>query len=105
MAKTQSRPRIVKGKELVKDIRSRMTDFQLIEKYGLTFSDFDRLLGYLVDAELITREELQGRQQLSDSQSLRAFVESSEDVQIDQYDAPRLHSTRSAAMSGRRQRL
>ncbi len=82
MAKTQSAPRNIKGKEFVKDIRSGMTDFQLTKKYGLTVEDFDRLLGYLVDAELITKGELQERQQLSDSQILRAFVESGEDIKI-----------------------
>ncbi len=59
-----------------------MTDLQLSDKYGLTVQDFDRLLGYLVDAGLITKGELQERQQLSDSQILRAFVESCEDIKI-----------------------
>ncbi len=66
----------------MKDIRSGMTDLQLSEKYGLTVQDFDRLLGYLVDAGLITKGDLQERQQLSDSQILRAFVESCEDIKI-----------------------
>jgi hypothetical protein len=39
-------------------------------------------LGHLVDAGLITKGELQDRQQLSDSQIIRAFVESCEDIKL-----------------------
>ncbi|MGB6067743.1 MAG: hypothetical protein WBG50_23300 [Desulfomonilaceae bacterium] len=82
MPKTQPDSRTVKGKEFVKDIRSGMTDLHLSEKYGLTVEGFDRVLGYLVQAGLISKGELQERQQLSDSQILRAFVESSQDIKI-----------------------
>jgi hypothetical protein len=82
MPKTQPNGRTIKGKEFVKDIRSGITDFELSEKYGLTVQDFDRVLGYLVDAGLITKGELQERQQLSDSQIIRAFVESCEDIRV-----------------------
>lgn len=82
MPKTQPNARTIKGTEFLKDIRSGMTDLQLSEKYGLTVRDFDRLLGYLVDAGLISKGELQERQQLSDSQILRAFVESHEGIKI-----------------------
>lgn len=58
MPKTQPNARTIKGREFVKDIRSGMTDLELGQKYGLTFQDFDRVLEYLVDAELITRGEL-----------------------------------------------
>jgi hypothetical protein len=75
-------PRTIKGKEFVRDIRSGMSDFDLGEKYGLTPHDFDRVLGYLVDAGLITKGELQERQQLSDSQIIRAFVESCQGVKV-----------------------
>ncbi len=82
MPKTQPRSRIIQGKQFVKDIRSGTVDFALSEKYGLTVQDFDRVLGHLVDAGLITKEELHVRQQLSDSQILRAFVESCEDIKV-----------------------
>lgn len=82
MPKTQPNPRTIKGREFVKDIRSGMVDFELSKKYDLTVPDFDRVLGYLVDAGLITKGELQERQQLSDSQILRAFVESCEDINL-----------------------
>lgn len=82
MPKTQPKARTIKGREFLKDIRSGVTDFKLSEKYGLTVQDFDRVLGYLVDAGLITKGELQDRQQLSDSQIIRAFVESCEDIKV-----------------------
>ncbi len=82
MPKTQPNARTIKGKEFVKDIRSGMTDLELSVKYGLTVEGFDRVLGYLVQAGLISKGELQERQQLSDSQILRAFVESSQDIKI-----------------------
>jgi transcription initiation factor IIE alpha subunit len=82
MPKTQTARRTIKAKELVKDIRLGVTDFGLSEKYGLKQHEFDKVLGYLVDAGLITKDELQERQQLSDSQIIRAFVESCQDVRI-----------------------
>jgi hypothetical protein len=78
----ETQPRTIKGKEFLKDIRSGMTDFDLSQKYGLTPHDFDRVLGYLVDAGLITEGELQERQQLSDSQIIRAFVESCQGIEV-----------------------
>jgi hypothetical protein len=58
MPKTQPNPRTIRGKEFVKDIRSGMTNLELGQKYGLTVQDFDRVLEYLLDAELITKGEL-----------------------------------------------
>jgi hypothetical protein len=72
----------INSKEFVKDIRSGMIDLEMGEKYGLTVHDFDRVLEYLVDAELISKGEQLERQHLSDSQIIRAFVESCEDVRI-----------------------
>ncbi len=79
MATTQVKARTINSKEFVKDVHSGMTDLEMSEKYGLTVHDFDRVLEYLVDAGLITKGELLERQQLSDSQIIRAFVESRED--------------------------
>ena len=59
-----------------------MTDLEMREKYGLTVHDFDRVVEYLVDAGLITKGEQLERQHLSDSQIIRAFVESCEDIKI-----------------------
>jgi hypothetical protein len=82
MPKTQTKARTIKGKEFVKDIRSGMVDCELNEKYGLTVQDFNCVLGYPVDAGLITKEELQERQDLSDSHIIRAFVESCEKIKV-----------------------
>ncbi len=82
MQETHPPTRTVNGKDFVKDIRSGMTDFELTVKYGLTVQDFSRVLEYLVDAGLITKEELQERQQLSDSQIIRAFVEFCKDHKL-----------------------
>ncbi len=80
--KTQPNPRVIRSKEFVKDIRSGMADSEISEKYGLTVHDFDRVMEYLVDAGLITKGELLERQHLSDSQIIRAFVESCEDIKF-----------------------
>lgn len=81
MPKTRPNTRIIKGGEFVKDMRSGLTDLELIQKYGLTLQGFDRVLDYLVDAGLITKGELLERQHLSDSQIFRAFVEGGEDME------------------------
>lgn len=82
MPKTRPNTRTIKGGEFVKDMRSGLTDLELIQKYGLTLQGFDRVLDYLVDAGLITKGELLERQHLSDSQIFRAFVEASEDMEL-----------------------
>ena len=69
----------IKAKEFLGDVRSGMADTDLIEKYRLTFGEFDRLLRYLLDIGLISQEQLEESQQLSKSQIIRAFVESNED--------------------------
>jgi hypothetical protein len=74
--------RTIKAKELVKDIRDGMADFELTQKYGLTEYEFQCVLNYLVDTGLVTKWELEQRQQLSESQIIRAFVESCEDIRV-----------------------
>lgn len=82
MPETQPNPRVIRSKEFVRDIRSGMADLEMSKKYGLTVHDFDRVMEYLVDAGLITKGEFLERQHLSDSQIIRAFVESCEDIRI-----------------------
>ncbi len=82
MVKMHSKAHTINGREFADDVRSGMTDLELSNKFDLTVSDFDRVLEYLVDAELITMGELLELQHLSDSQILRAFVESSEDIRL-----------------------
>ena len=61
--------------EMAKDIRSGMTDFELGEKYRLTPREFHLALNVLMEWGLVTRQQLEERQQLSDSQIIRAFIE------------------------------
>jgi len=82
MAEMYPKARAINGEEFVNDVRSGMTDSQMIEKYRLTVYDFDRDLEHLVEVGLISKGELLELQHLSDSQIFRAFVESSEDKRI-----------------------
>ena len=61
--------------EMAKDIRSGMTDFELSEKYRLSPKEFHLALNVLIDLGLVTRQQLEERQRLSDSQLIRAFIE------------------------------
>lgn len=74
-----SKKHTIKATEFLGDVRSGMADPELIEKYELTFSEFERLLRYLLDIGLVTEEQLEESQQLSKSQVIRAFVDSNED--------------------------
>ena len=103
MPKTQPNARTIDGKEFVRDIRSGMTDLEMSEKYGLTVYDFDRVLEYLVDVGLITKGEQLERQHLSDSQIIRAFVESCEDIKILQQHTPRFPRPRAVTIPEKRQ--
>ncbi|MGO9572163.1 MAG: hypothetical protein ACLP5H_31980 [Desulfomonilaceae bacterium] len=104
MPKVHPKMRTINGKEFVEDLRSGMTDLEMIQKYGLSLQGFDRVLEYLVDAGLIARGELLERQHLSDCQILRAFVESREDTEIVRSHPSMLPRTRVIAVPRMRQR-
>jgi hypothetical protein len=57
-----SEKRTIKAKEFSKDIRSGVTDAELMHKYGLTINSLHRIFSKLVDACLITEEEIKQRQ-------------------------------------------
>jgi hypothetical protein len=61
--------------EMAKDIRSGMTDFELSQKYRLSPKEFHLALNVLIETGLVTRQQLEERQELSDSQLIRAFIE------------------------------
>ena len=71
-----SRRRTIKGKDLIVDIRSGITDAELMEKHKLSAMELDTVFRHLVDSDLVSRRELEAREALSDSQITRAFVES-----------------------------
>jgi hypothetical protein len=77
-----SAKRTIKSKELLIDLNSGMTDFDLMKKYQVDPPTLDRLLRHLIDANLITQGQLEQRTELSDSQITQAFVDSLEYVKI-----------------------
>lgn len=56
-----SAQRTIKARELVADIRSRVSDFELMEKYQLTFAQLEKVLAKLVEKDALRQEELQER--------------------------------------------
>ena len=67
--------RTIKAKALVSDLRSNMTDDELMAKYCVTDTQLRKALGRLVDLGLIGEMELYERSTLSDTTVTRAFVE------------------------------
>jgi uncharacterized protein (DUF433 family) len=65
----------VKAKEIVKDIRERLTDDEIIAKYGMNDKQFEFILRQLVDTGRIAPEEMHSRASLSHSSISRAFVD------------------------------
>ncbi len=53
--------RTIKAEEIVKDIRSRMTDNQLMAKYALSQRDLESVMKKLLEAKLITASEFNWR--------------------------------------------
>ncbi len=53
--------KVIIAAEVVRDIRSRMTDLELMEKYKLSRRGLDSLLKKLLAVKLITPEELDWR--------------------------------------------
>ncbi len=60
-----ARKRIVKAREIMKDIHSGLTDTLLMNKYELTRPQLDRIMRKLKDADLITDMQLYERTSLS----------------------------------------
>ena len=67
--------RKIKAKPFVRDLRSGMSDRELMDKYILSENQLHKLLHKLVDAGAIDEMELFMRTSLSDSTISRAFVE------------------------------
>ncbi len=56
--------RKIKGKDVVRDIRSGMTDSQLMDKYELSLTGLQKVFRKLVDAGALRMEEIYGRNPL-----------------------------------------
>jgi hypothetical protein len=65
----------VKGKKIARDVHAGMGDTALMEKYGLTPRQLEKVLRMLLDYDLITHMQLYERTSLSDSTVTRAFME------------------------------
>lgn len=53
--------RIIKASHLIADIRNRVSDFELMEKYHLSLDQLEEVLEKLVERQALRREELQER--------------------------------------------
>lgn len=53
--------RIIKASHLIADIRNRVSDFELMEKYQLSLDQLEEILEKLVERQTLRREELQER--------------------------------------------
>jgi hypothetical protein len=53
--------RIIKADRLVADIRRRVSDFELMEKYQISLEQLDKVLEKLVEKNLLRRDELDER--------------------------------------------
>jgi uncharacterized protein (DUF433 family) len=79
--------RIVKAREIAKDIQSGIDAELLMRKYELTRRQLDRILRKLEDADIITEMQLYERTTLSHSLPTKAF-EDKEGTSADGTDAP-----------------
>jgi PilZ domain len=53
--------RKIKAKKIVRDIRARVSDFELMSKYGLSLEQLEKVLGRLVEAGTIREDEIKER--------------------------------------------
>jgi len=67
--------RVIKAKQVARDVHSGMGDSELMEKYELTAKQLERTPKKLVELDLITHMQLYERTSLSDTQITKAFVE------------------------------
>ncbi len=72
---SQVTKRMIRAKEIAKDVHAGMGDTPLMEKYSISTKQLNDLLRKLLDANLITDMQLYERTSLSDSQVTKAFVE------------------------------
>jgi len=74
----QGQKRKIKAKPLVEDIRSGMTDEEIMAKYCVSLRQFEKLLWRLLDAGAITEMEVYERTSVSDSTVTRAFTDTTQ---------------------------
>ena len=83
--------RVIKAKEIVADIRARLTDFELMEKYQVTLEGLHKVFDQLVKAGALRPEELEERTPFFDDPAnrskTRAFPRKQVDVPLPIYDS------------------
>lgn len=65
----------IKAKQFVRDVEARMSDPQLMEKYGLDEKQLNSLFQRLVDLGMLSVQILYNRTSISDTSITKAFVE------------------------------
>ncbi|MCA1961868.1 MAG: hypothetical protein LDL33_13875 [Desulfomonile sp.] len=80
----QGPKRRIKAKPLVEDIRSGMTDEEIMAKYCVSLRQFEKLLWRLLDAGAITEMEVYERTSISESTVTRAFIDTTQALECAQ---------------------
>jgi hypothetical protein len=70
----------ISAREFVADLRRGADDTELMKKYRLSDVGLGRVFDKLIEADLLSLDELWKRSLLSDSQITRAFVEAQEAI-------------------------
>lgn len=79
--------RKIKASDLVRDLEARLNDFQVMQKHGLTPEQLEYLFHKMVQAGLITRQLLEARTSLAETNITKAFVEVQQSMdELDQID-------------------
>jgi uncharacterized protein (DUF433 family) len=78
---TVRRPRRkVNATHIVKDLRSGMSDQDLMAKHGINNQQLERILGKIVDAGMMSDMELFERSTISESAVTKCFVETQQSI-------------------------
>jgi transposase len=83
----QGLKRKIKAKPLVEDLRSGMSDEEIMPKYCVSLAQFEKLLWRLLDAGAITEMEVYERTSVSESTVTRAFAETTQALECVQRQA------------------
>ena len=67
--------RTIKASVLVKDLETGLNDLQVMQKHGLQPEQLDYLFYKMMQAGLLTRQQLEARSQLAETNITKAFVE------------------------------
>jgi predicted transcriptional regulator len=67
--------RRISAKQFVEDLRMGLDDAELMTKYNVSAVGLGRILDKLIEAELISMDELWSRSKVSETQVTKAFVE------------------------------